>query len=63
MEKISIFGHKKPDTDSATAAIALSYLKNALGFNTEPRILGHPNEETKFVLNYFKINYLIAFHF
>lgn len=56
MEKIYIFGHKKPDTDSVTAAINLSYLKNALGLNTEPRILGHPNEETKFVLNYFNVN-------
>ena len=54
MKKISIFGHKKPDTDSVTSAIALSYLKNKLGFNTEARILGHPNNETKFVLNYFK---------
>lgn len=53
MEKVSIFGHKKPDTDSVTSAIALSYLKNQLGFNTEARILGHPNNETKFVLNYF----------
>ena len=53
MEKISIFGHKKPDTDSVTAAISLSYLKNKLGLNTEARILGHPNNETKFVLNYF----------
>ena len=56
MEKIYIFGHKKPDTDSVTAAINLSYLKNCLGFKTEPRILGHPNEETKFVLNYFNVN-------
>lgn len=54
MEKISIFGHKKPDTDSVTSAIALSHLKNELGLNTEARILGHPNNETKFVLNYFK---------
>ena len=28
MEKTLIFGHKKPDTDSVTASIALSYLKN-----------------------------------
>lgn len=56
MEKTYIFGHKKPDTDSVTAAINLSYLKNSLGLNTEPRILGHPNEETKFVLNYFNVN-------
>ncbi len=53
MEKIYIFGHKKPDTDSVTSAIALSYLKNQLGYNTEPRILGDINKETKFVLDYF----------
>ena len=32
MEKTLIFGHKKPDTDSVTASIALSYLKNN-GYN------------------------------
>lgn len=56
MEKIYIFGHKKPDTDSVTSAIALSYLKNRIGFNTEPRILGTINKETEFVLNYFNIS-------
>ena len=55
MEKIYIFGHKKPDTDSVTAAIALSYLKNQLGYNTEPFIIGNLNNETKFVLKYFKV--------
>lgn len=50
METIYIFGHKKPDTDSVCSAIALSYLKNATGENTEPRILSNINEETKFVL-------------
>ena len=54
--KIYIFGHKKPDTDSITAAISLSYLKNKLGYNTEPRVLGNPNNETKYALDYFKIN-------
>ena len=28
MDKIYIFGHKNPDTDSVTSAITLSYLKN-----------------------------------
>ena len=56
MEKIYIFGHKKPDTDSVTSAIALSYLKNKLGYNTEPFIIGNLNNETKFVLKYFKID-------
>ena len=55
MEKIYIFGHQKPDTDSVTSAIALSYLKNQLGYKTEPRILGDINKETEFVLNYFKV--------
>jgi len=54
-EKIYIFGHRKPDTDSVAAAIVLSYLKNKLGFNTEPRILSDTNSESKFVLNYFNI--------
>ena len=55
MEKIYIFGHKKPDTDSVTSSIALSYLKNQLGLKTEPRVLGDINNETKFVLNYFHV--------
>ena len=55
MEKIYIFGHQRPDTDSVTSAIALSYLKNTLGFNTEPRVLGEVNRETQFVLDYFGV--------
>lgn len=55
MEKVYVFGHQNPDTDSVTAAISLSYLKNKLGMNTEPRVLGHINKETKFVLDYFNI--------
>ena len=51
-----VFGHKNPDTDSVCAAIALSYLKNQLGFNTEPRILGDINNETKYVLKHFKVS-------
>lgn len=55
MEKTYIFGHQKPDTDSVCASISLSYLKNALGCNTVPKVLGHINNETKFVLNYFDV--------
>ena len=55
MNKTFIFGHKKPDTDSVCAAISLSYLKNELGYNTKPMVLGEINNETKFVLNYFGI--------
>lgn len=55
MKKVYIFGHKNPDTDSVTASIAFSYLKNKLGMNTEPRVLGDISNETQFVLNYFHI--------
>lgn len=55
MNTIYIFGHKKPDTDSICASISLSYLKNKLGFKTEPVTLGNINKETKFVLKYFNL--------
>lgn len=50
-----IFGHRKPDTDSVTSAIALSYLKNKRGHNTKPMILDSINKETEFVLNYYNV--------
>lgn len=56
MEKILVFGHQKPDTDSVTSSIVLSYLKNKLGEDTEPRVLGDINSETKFALDYFKFD-------
>ena len=55
MGKTYIFGHKKPDTDSVMSAIALSHLKNALGDNTEARILSNINKETEYALEYFNI--------
>ena len=61
MEKVFVFGHHNPDTDATGAAISLSYLKNKLGMNTEPRVLDEINKETEYVLNYFKVpvpNYL-----
>ena len=55
MEKTLIFGHKKPDTDSVTSAIALSYFKNHIGEKTEPRVLGDINKETAYALDFFNI--------
>ena len=55
MREVYIFGHKKPDTDSVTSAIALSYLKNQIGIKSKPMILGEINKETEFVLKYFNI--------
>lgn len=56
MEKIYIFGHQKPDTDSITSSISLSYLKNKLGMHTVPVRLGDINDETKFVLKTFGVS-------
>ena len=56
MEKTYVFGHHNPDTDTVCGAISLSYLKNKLGMNTEPRVLDAINKETEFVLNHFKVN-------
>ena len=53
MEKIYVFGHRKPDTDSVASAISLAYLKKQLGENTEARVLGATNKETKYALQYF----------
>lgn len=57
MEKVYVFGHKKPDTDSVAAAITASYYMNATHKNMKasPRVLGHLNNETKFVLKYFNV--------
>lgn len=56
MDEILIFGHKNPDTDSVCGTIALSYLKNKLGYKTIPCVLGIINEETKYALKYFKVD-------
>jgi manganese-dependent inorganic pyrophosphatase len=55
MEKVLIFGHKNPDTDTICSAITYSDLKNKLGFQTEPIRLGTISGETQFVLDYFKV--------
>ena len=53
MEKVYIFGHKKPDTDSVAGAISFAYLKRKLGINAEARILSEVNKETIYALNRF----------
>ena len=52
MKTTYVIGHKKPDTDTVCSAISYSYLKNKLGWKTEPRVLGNINKETENALNY-----------
>ena len=54
-DKIYIFGHRNPDTDSVTSAIALSYLRGRQGIECEPAVLSSINLETNYVLNYFNM--------
>lgn len=55
MEKILVFGHKSPDTDSIASSIAMAYLQTKLGKVAQPRRLGNISKETEYALNHFKI--------
>jgi manganese-dependent inorganic pyrophosphatase len=57
LEKIYIFGHQKPDTDSICSAITYANLKNKIDKKSEyiPIALGSVNKETSYVLDYFGI--------
>ena len=55
MEKVLIFGHKNPDTDTITSSIVMANFENKLGGNAEACALGTPNKETQYVLDYLGI--------
>ena len=56
MEKILVFGHKNPDTDTICSSIALAELQKTLtGKEIEPVRLGELNKETQYALNCFEI--------
>jgi len=54
MEKVLVFGHKNPDTDTICSAIAYANLKQKLGVDAEAVRLGKVNGETQYALDYFK---------
>ena len=62
--KIFVIGHRNPDTDSICSAIVYAALKNRMKERDEgiqhsdtymPVRCGHINEETKYVLDHFKV--------
>ncbi len=53
---IYITGHRNPDTDSICSALAYANLKRKLGIDAQAIRLGNLNSETKFVLDYFKVD-------
>ena len=56
---IYIFGHKSPDTDTISSSIALTDYLERIGSsdNIIPCRLGELNKETKYALDYFKVEY------
>ena len=55
-EKIYIFGHKNPDTDSICSSLVSEILDKKNGWkDTEARRLGNVNKETQYVLDYLGI--------
>ena len=56
MEKIFVFGHKSPDTDSICSSIVMADLQRKTGEkDVIPCRLGEMNEETKYVLKHFQV--------
>ena len=53
--KILIFGHKNPDTDSICSSIIHEILDKKNGIETKAVRLGNINKETQYVLDYLKI--------
>ena len=52
MEKILIFGHKNPDTDSICSSIVMEKIAKHYGLDAEAVRLGNLNKETEYALNY-----------
>lgn len=55
MKPIYVIGHRNPDTDSICSAIAYAHLKHMKGEEAIPARCGQVNAETKFALDYFKM--------
>lgn len=56
-EKVLIFGHKNPDTDTICSSIVQERLNKKNGWNSTKAVrLGDINKETKYVLDYLKID-------
>src|SRR5690606_36525683 len=56
MEKVLVFGHKNPDTDTICSAISYAELKKQLGMQAEAVRLGAVNGETQYALDYFGVD-------
>lgn len=53
--KLYVFGHQKPDTDTITSSIVFANLQKALGYDATAYKLGELNKETKYALKTFEV--------
>lgn len=53
--KLSIIGHKHPDSDTVFSAYAYAELKNKLGIPAQAIVFGLPNDESQYAIDYFGI--------
>ena len=54
-DKVLVFGHTNPDTDSICSSIVAAKLAKHLGYDAEAVRLGKINKETEYVFNYLGI--------
>lgn len=54
--KIHVFGHTNPDTDSISCAITMANLQSEIGREAQSFRLGDINKETKYALNTFNLD-------
>ncbi|HEM3212971.1 manganese-dependent inorganic pyrophosphatase [Streptococcus suis] len=56
MSKFLVFGHQNPDTDAIASSYGWAHLeREVFGRDAEAVVLGTPNEETTFALDYFGV--------
>lgn len=55
MEKITVIGHKTPDTDTVCAAIGYAWVLTKSGKEAQAYVTGELNRETKYVLDRFSV--------
>lgn len=53
--KLYVFGHTNPDTDSITSSIVFAKLQKALGYDAVAYKLGNINKETQYALKTFEV--------
>ena len=54
-DKVFVFGHKNPDTDSICSAVVMANLRSKLGEDVEAVRLGNLNKETEYAFKHFNI--------